>query len=144
MSARPQVYCAHSLVTYGTPHERRSLAALRRLLPGVRLVNPAGMFTSSADWLERWPEVLDRIDALAVVPDERGAVGAGVVQELCDPHRVLVPVGLFDPGTRKLHRLAGLVFPRVPNPWDAGHPVAGEVLTWELAATAPRIRVSAS
>ena len=125
---------------YGSAHERRSLAALRRLLPGARLLNPAGMFASSTDWLERWPEVLGSIDGVVVVPDERGAVGAGVVQEIVDAHRVLVPVALFNPDTTKLHRLAGLDFPAVPNPWDAGHPVAGDEITWELAARAPRIR----
>jgi hypothetical protein len=139
VSARPRVYIAHPLSTYGTLHERRSLAALRRLLPGVRLLNPAAMFASSPDWLERWPDVLDGIDALVVVPDEGGAVGAGVVRELCDAHGVLVPVALFNPGTEKLHRLARLDFPPVPNPWDAGRPVAGEALTWELASR-PRPR----
>ncbi len=139
-AGRPAVYLAHPLPTYGSAHERRCIRALRRLLPGVELVNPAGMFASSTEWFDRWPDVLDGLDALVVLPDERGAVGSGVMQELIDAHRVLLPVALFDPASCTLRRLVAVEFPPLPSPWDAGHPVAGEVLTWTLASRLPRIR----
>jgi hypothetical protein len=126
--------------SYGTLHERRCVAAIRRLLPGAELVNPARMFASADDWRDRWPEVLDDIDGLVLFADERGAVGSGCLVEVVDAHRLLVPVALLDPATRKLHRLAGLDFPPIPTPRDAGHPVAGEVLTWQVTPRPPRIR----
>ena len=137
---RPLAYIARPVGTYGSAYERRALAALRRLLPGAELLNPAAMFTSSEDWLDRWPDVLDSLDGLVLFTEEQGAIGAGCVQEVYDAHRRLVPVALFDPGDRKLRRLAGLDFPDLPTPRNAGHPVAGEVLAWELAARPPRIR----
>ncbi len=136
---RPRIYCAHPMTAYGTICERRSLAAIRRLLPGVHLVDPNGMFTSTGDWLERWPDVLGTLDALILFADERGAIGAGCVQEVTGAHRAGVPVALFDHGTRRLHRLAALAFPDLPTLRVAGRPVAGEVLTWELVGRPPRI-----
>ena len=140
MTGRPRVYACHPVSSYGTLHERRCVAAIRRLLPGAELVNPAGMFGSADDWRDRWPEVLDGLDGLVLFPDERGAVGSGCLVEVVDAHRLLVPVALLDPATRKLHRLAGLDFPTLPTAWDAARPVAGAVLTWELAPEPPRIR----
>ena len=140
MTGRPRVYAAHAIGAYGTLHERRCLAAIRRLLPAAALVNPARMFASADDWRERWPEVLDGLDGLVLFPDERGAIGSGCLVEIVDAHRLLVPVALLDPATRKLHRLAGLNFPVLPTPRDAARPVAGEVLTWQVTPRPPRIR----
>ena len=140
MSTRPRVYAAHPVPSYGTGYERRCLAAIRRLVPGAELLNPARMFASSDDWRDRWPEVLDDIDGLVLFPDERGAVGSGCLVEIVDAHRLLVPVGLLVPGDGCLHRLAGLGFPVLPTPRDAARPVAGDVLTWQVTPRPPRIR----
>lgn len=120
------VYVAHSVGTFGTPYERRCMELIRRLLPGVKLVDPAAVFASTRDWLEGWHDFLDGLDAVVVFADERGAIRAGCVQGIADAHRILLPVAIFDPRTRRLHRLDAIAFPRLPTPRDAGHPVAGE------------------
>lgn len=39
---RQVVYFAHAMCTYGTPQERAELDAIRRGIPGCRIINPAG------------------------------------------------------------------------------------------------------
>ena len=140
MSTRPRVYAAHPMTCYGTLHERRCVAAIRRQLPGVQVLNPAGLFASSDDWRDRWPEVRDDLDGLVIFADERGAVGSGCLVEIVDAHRLIVPVGLLVPGDGCLHRLAGLNFPMLPTPRDAARPVAGGALTWQVTPGPPRVR----
>ena len=96
MTRRPKVYAAHPMTCYGTTHERASLDTLARLFPGAEIVDPAGIFASSTEWLDHWPDVLDGLDALVLFADEHGMVGAGCVREVADAIAAGVPVGYLD------------------------------------------------
>lgn len=79
---RHVVYAAHPVVSYGTAWERRQLEALAAHFPNSEIVSPS--YTDDADWLARWPEVLDRLDLVVVFGDGGGWIGAGVLREVVD------------------------------------------------------------
>lgn len=127
MTPRPRVYAAHAMTCYGTEHERASLDTLAGLFPDAEIVDPAGMFASSTEWLDRWPDVLDGLDALVLFADEHGMVGAGCLREVADAIAAGVPVAYLDP-CFGLCELAGFDFlpasvrTRAATAW----PIAGE------------------
>ncbi|MDR7400344.1 MAG: hypothetical protein QN144_13695 [Armatimonadota bacterium] len=49
------------------------------------------------DWLTRWPQVLTQLDAVVVVVDSSGLLGAGVVKEVVDASARGLPVFFFKP-----------------------------------------------
>ncbi len=107
---RPRVYAAHPMTTYGTHHEAECLAAIAGLLPGVELLNPAEMFTSSGHWLDRWPDVLDTLDGLALFTGEYAVVGTGCLREVNDAVVHGIPLAVLDHGRHQLCDLARLDF----------------------------------
>ncbi len=133
---RPRVYCAHPMTSYGTAHEAACLGALADLVPGAELVDPAATFTSSADWLERWPAMLTTLDALALFADEDGTIGAGCLREVADAIVVGVPIVCLDP-CFGLCELAGIDFLPLRSPARTAWPVAGAHVTWHVAGTRP-------
>ena len=132
MSVRPRVYAAHPMAAYGTIYERRSLAAIRRLLPGVELVDPAGRYTTDAGWLRAWPRLVRTLSGVVVFAAEDGTVGTGCLREIADAMTWLLPVAVLGDG--HLCELAGLDL--VPDSGRtarrAAFPVPGEPVAWEL------------
>ena len=102
MTARkPVVYLAHPKGTYGSPFAKAQLAALVRQLPGWQVIDPeAHGWTSDREWLDAWPGILGKLDALAVY-GEHGTwtVGAGCFTEWHDATLNRLPLlGLDDDG----------------------------------------------
>ena len=98
MTARPMVYAAHPMAGYGTPHAAACLAALGELLPGVRLVDPAAIYASNAEWQRSWPRLVLRLGGFVIFGAEDGTIGAGCIRELADAIALGVPIAGFDRG----------------------------------------------
>ena len=107
MNPRPSVYVAHPMTSYGTPHAGACLDALAVLLPGTRLIDPAAVFASDAEWQRSWPGLVRTLGGFVVFGDESGTIGAGCVRELADAVGMGVQVGGFDIG-RGLRHIRGL------------------------------------
>jgi hypothetical protein len=110
--SRPLVYVAHPVVSYGRPEEARALERLAELLPGVELVNPAVMFSTSPAWLRRWPALLADLDGLVVVRAKDGSIGAGCLRELGDAWAAQLPVAMLH--RRHLHEVGTVRMNRAP------------------------------
>ena len=91
-----RVYVALPALAYGTARHSAALEVAARLHPEAKIVDPATLFASSADWLERWPEMLNALDALVVAPGPRGWIGTGVLREVADAIAAGVPVTFLD------------------------------------------------
>jgi hypothetical protein len=100
MSNRPPVYVAHPMTGYGTPHAVACLDALGALLPDARLIDPATVFASDAEWQRSWPRLVRRLWGFVIFGAEDGTVGAGCIRELADAIAMGVPVAGFDNGRR--------------------------------------------
>jgi len=81
---------------------------LRRLLPGVELIDPEDRSWSEDSWLAEWPAVLEGLSAVVVSPDEAGTIGTGCIREVTDAIFLGLPVWAFD--GRHLVELTGLEF----------------------------------
>jgi len=46
--------------------------------------DPTELFSSSAEWLSRWPGLLSTVTGLVLVPDDDGSIGAGCLREIAD------------------------------------------------------------
>jgi len=68
---------------FGSAHAA-ALKVVRKQFPELHVFDAAREFSSTADWLARWPDVLSRIDTLVVVPRPDGSVGAGCAREVLD------------------------------------------------------------
>lgn len=84
-------YIASPLSTYDTPRYAAMLVRLRELLPDAELLPARSLFTSNADWLRRWPEILPTLSAV-VFFDDRSTIGRGVYQEVEDAQAARLPV----------------------------------------------------
>ena len=109
---RPGVYIAHPVTSYGTARERTCLARIAELLPGVELVNPAGMFDDVAAWLSDWPRLLPWLDGLVVFADDGSTIGAGCWRELGDAWAAWLPVAVLH--RRQLHEIAAVHMAETP------------------------------
>jgi hypothetical protein len=92
------VYAAHPITSYGTPHERRSLARLRRLLPRATVIDPATRYRTPFDWEEDWPGLVGDLAGFVVFGAEDGTIGAGCLKELADAIACRVPVATLAEG----------------------------------------------
>lgn len=107
MSTRPSVYVAHPMSGYGTPHAAACIDALASLLPRAKLIDPAMVYASDAEWQRSWSRLVHTLGGFVVFGDEDGAIGAGCVRELADAIAMGVPVAGFDIG-RGLRQVRGL------------------------------------
>jgi hypothetical protein len=95
VSRRPLVYAAHPMTSYGTPHERRALAAIRAALPRTRVIDPSIHYASARQWLEEWPSLATQLSSLVVFGDETSAIGAGFVREVADALCLDLPIAVL-------------------------------------------------
>jgi hypothetical protein len=133
----PRIYVAHPVTTYGTLHEAACLDALAELLPGSDLVDPATIWTTSAQWLDAWPAMVQTLAGLVVFAAVDGSVGAGVLREVADALAFGVPSAVFEerPGRGAvpgLFELAGveLLRPENRSPQRVGVLVPGDPVDW--------------
>jgi hypothetical protein len=93
---RLRVYLAHPMITYGSAREWDCLAALRVMLAGAELHDPARRYGSDEAWGRAWPRLLASLDGLVVFGTGSNVVGAGCLAELADARRFGVPVAMLD------------------------------------------------
>ena len=97
-SARPRIYVAHSMTSYGSNHARRALAGIAEALPGAELVDPeAAQWQTNTDWLRDWPVILGSLAGLVVFADQAGTVGTGCLRELVDAVMAGVRLAAWEP-----------------------------------------------
>ncbi len=76
-----RVYVAIPKALYGTAHHRRSLATVHKAYPNAEVLDPATLFDSHEDWLQRWPSIAKSLDVFVLVPNSDGIIGAGCYEE---------------------------------------------------------------
>lgn len=94
VSGRNTLLCYRDLKAGTLDLSHADEIAIERLLAGhtVRLSNalvgpvwdPATLFSSSADWLDGWPDLVPMVAGLILVPDDDGSIGAGCLREVAD------------------------------------------------------------
>lgn len=115
-----RVYVASSLSTYNTPEYERNLQRIAELLPKAEILAPRDLFTSHADWLEKWPGIVSQIDALVFFEDAGGYIGYGVWTELNDAVAHGIPIRRLAPNG-KLYEISaddGEIETIAFRPWD--------------------------
>lgn len=100
-----RVYVASPITTYHTARYDLMLNWITtHFPPQARLVAARDLYTSTNDWLRRWPNILAMVDAVCVFTDEDGWIGRGVWTEMRDAELSGLPVRVIgDDGT--LHTL---------------------------------------
>ena len=119
----PTVYLAAGVNMYTEPTYDAALAMVRAQWLDATLVHARDAFTSTQDWLERWPVMAPTIDALVIVPHPDGTTGLGVYTEATLVRRLGTPVYVVEEG--QLTPLAAVV------PLKAG-PIGGLTLPQRL------------
>lgn len=99
-SATGRVYVASSLSTYDTPDYSTKLERITELFPNAEILAARGLFTSNADWRQKWPGIVSQIDALVFFDDADGYIGYGVWTEISDAIERGIPVYALGPGDR--------------------------------------------
>src|SRR5215217_6794518 len=89
------VYLAYPLTVHRTARARRLVRLARRRFPHADVIPACELFTSNADWLSRWPEILPTLAAVCVFTDEDGWVGYGVSIEVNDAQAQGLPIFLL-------------------------------------------------
>lgn len=79
-----RVYVASPLTTYRTPRYGAKLAEINERFPDATLLPARDLFRSTADWRERWPELLPTLTGLVFFAEIDGTIGLGVWSELHD------------------------------------------------------------
>jgi hypothetical protein len=82
--------------SYGSDHAATCFDAIGELLPGARLIDPAAVYASDAEWLASWPRLVRTLKAFVIFGEPDGATGAGCIRELADAVALGVPVAGFD------------------------------------------------
>jgi hypothetical protein len=90
---RKAVYLAAPVSAY----ESRAYDAAQDALmaAGCFVIAAREAFSSSEDWLRRFPDILRSVQAVVVVPAEDHTVGAGVLREVVEASVLGLPVYLF-------------------------------------------------
>lgn len=78
---RPSIYFAHPISTYCSTEEERALVVLAQ--EGFEVINPSDRVHHEACGkdMAKWAALAGSCDALALLPFEDGAIGAGVREE---------------------------------------------------------------
>ncbi|MGP0108126.1 MAG: hypothetical protein ACLPR9_04555 [Acidimicrobiales bacterium] len=127
----PRIYVAHPITSYGTEHGVACLDSLADLLPGADLVDPAALFTTSAQWLDAWPAIVQTLAGLVVFGAADGTIGSGCLLEVADAMAAELPVAAFEEGP-SLVELVGVEFlrPALRTARCVGVLVPGEPIDW--------------
>lgn len=82
--SRTRVYLAAPVTEFGTTAHRRALRVVRDRFPDSEVLDSAQLFADSADWRQRWPEIVHTLNRVIFVSGDDGIIGEGVVQEIVD------------------------------------------------------------
>jgi hypothetical protein len=96
MTTDSPVYVAHPMTGYGNAHAAACFDAIGELLPGARLIDPATVYASDAEWFASWPRLVRRLGGFVIFGEPDGTIGAGCIRELADAIAMGVPVAGFD------------------------------------------------
>jgi len=113
-----RIYFAAPMQMYNDPLYDVALRHVHELFPFAEVLSARDLFTSSADWREKWPAIQPTVDMLVFITDRDGWIGRGVLKEILDigkglwrPTDLLTPDGEF-------HRLGNfLVNASRPRDW---------------------------
>lgn len=123
------LYFAHPKATYGTPWATRAVEGVRAAFPGWQVVDPEHCgWRTDDDWRLDWRDILYRLDALVVAPDDQGCIGAGCVVEIADATSARVPVAAWH-DERRVCDLHGLIMRHPPSPQRMAIVLVGERMT---------------
>jgi hypothetical protein len=107
---RRTVYLAAPLVAFESSAYDRTEDALVRA--GCFVIAARDEFSSTADWLARFGDVLSKVQALVVVPGPGGVVGVGVLREIVEAIVLGIPTYFADGnGFHALHRVSMTFLP---------------------------------
>ena len=134
---RPLVYVAHPVTAYGSAHARRRFRAIQTLLPDAGLIDPATAFSSTAQWLAEWPNLVFRVDAVVAFPSEDRTVGAGVARELFDAEAAGVPTAVLSEGILRTWRGVSLLPQHLRTPLRIGDLITGRKLATSALVSLP-------
>jgi hypothetical protein len=67
-----QAYAAQPMTSYGTDHAGACLDFLCERMVGWEIIDPAGVFADTADWLARWPSLHRDLSVVIVFGNEQG------------------------------------------------------------------------
>lgn len=81
-----KIYLASSVSTFHTQRYHRMIAYAHQHYPDAHIRPAQGLYSSSQDWLARWPDVLSQIDEIVFFTNEHGYIGRGVYREINDCH----------------------------------------------------------
>jgi hypothetical protein len=87
------VYLAAPISAYASKTYDGAQRAL--VAAGCLVIASRDEFSSTADWLHRFPGILRSVQAVVVVPAEDHTVGAGVLREVVEAIVLGLPVYLF-------------------------------------------------
>jgi hypothetical protein len=125
---RPGYYVAAPVAVLLRPEWPERVRQIQKLVGPVW--DPAVLFSSSADWLDGWPDLLSMVAGLVLVPDDDGSIGAGCLREIADVLGRDRPVWLYD--RLQLVPWGGVVISTVSVPSrfrvaevNVGHPTPG-------------------
>jgi len=96
------IYYAHAMAIYGTPREESEIADIRRVFPGMRILNPNGAVDQSLDGQAAMRQCLEFVRGafLVVFSQVRiGWVGRGVYREIVEAQDHYIPIYLVNDGT---------------------------------------------
>jgi len=91
--ARRTVYVAAPISAYSSMTYGAAQATL--VAAGCFVIAAREAFSSTEDWLRRFPDILSSVQAVVVVPAEDHTVGAGVLREVVEACVLGLPVYLF-------------------------------------------------
>jgi len=99
MSQDSLVYVAGSVTSYGTPKRQRAIEQIREHAEaqGFAVFLPEYRWATSGGWLREWPKIVRLLGGLVIVPDDSGAIGAGLMREVSDAIAFDVPVYVWTP-----------------------------------------------
>jgi hypothetical protein len=83
-SPKHVVYLAAPITEYGTERYEQLAGALRSRLTGYRILEARGLYASTADWLQRWPDILPTLSHLVFLSTPDGWIGKGAWTEIQD------------------------------------------------------------
>jgi hypothetical protein len=101
---RPErIYITSPVSTYRERRYDVAVAAIGARFPSSKLIVARNLWTDSADWLRRWPDILHTLDRLVYFLAADRTIGAGVAREVADAYALGLPVCLLDGGRLRDH-----------------------------------------
>lgn len=109
------LYIASSIHMYDYKDYESVCKRISFRFPDLEMFYAKGKWSNSADWLEDWPKLLPKIEALVAIPDENNRFGRGVYKEWADVNALGKPCRVRRHRTGQL--LKAELLANDPNNW---------------------------